>query len=1039
MPSPLLPTQFARSGAASAALAVQFARAFSLPVASSHPSSLRHIGPSEADALAMLKTLGLSSRSELVASTVPKSIQTIDKLGVPEGVTEVKALAELKAMMDKNQVFKSFIGKGYYNTHTPYVILRNIVENPAWYTPYTPYQAEISQGRLEMLLNYQTMCGDLTGFPVASASLLDEATAGAEALMMLWGRGKASTVLVDTNIHPQTLDVIRTRAKGFGWTVKTVAVAEMAANNNADEVFAVVLQYPGSDGVVADMAPVVAQLKAANKGLKVAVATDLLALTKLAPPGEWGADAAFGSSQRFGVPLGFGGPHAAFLCTSEAFKRKMPGRIIGISKDSRGKPALRMAMQAREQHIRREKASSNICTAQALLANVAAAYGVWHGPEGLKTIAGEVQARAQQFAARVAAALGDGAIKHKSFFDTVTVVLPSAAAVSAALKAAEAAKMNLFAAGNGSLEVSVSFDETSEAADVAALAGIIATAAGKSVAATETAAAAGAFAPVASVARKSEFMTHPIFHAHRSETSMLRYLYLLQQKDLSLATAMIPLGSCTMKLNATSEMIPITWPTVNAIHPFVPESQVAGYKELISSLSSWLCSVTGFDACSLQPNSGAQGEYAGLLAIRGYLTAKGEGHRDLCLIPASAHGTNPASAALAGMKIVVVACDADGNIDVADLKAKAEKHKDTLAAIQLTYPSTHGVFEESVREVCDVVHKFGGQVYLDGANMNAQVGLTSPGDIGADVCHLNLHKTFCIPHGGGGPGVGPICVRKHLAAFLPGHVFQADAAQPIAPVVTPNTPTANYLPIPAATPAAAPAKPAAVSAGANALAINNTTAGRAVSASPFGSPSILPIPWMYIRMMGSEGLRASTEMAILNANYMMNKLKDHYPVLFVGKNGRCAHEFILDIRDIKAASGISEEDIAKRLMDFNFHAPTMSFPVPGTLMIEPTESESKYELDRFVDALITIRAEIAAVEAGKVDKENNVLKNAPHTADVCLSDSWSFPYPREQAAYPKEYLRTNKYWPTVGRLDNVFGDRNVVCSCPPIESYNSLE
>jgi glycine dehydrogenase len=1007
-----------------------------LPVGATFPGALRHIGPSEADAAEMLKVIGVASRDELVAKTVPHSIQTIAKLNLPEGVSETAALAELKAIMDENEVFKPFIGKGYHGTHTPYVILRNIVENPAWYTPYTPYQAEISQGRLEMLLNYQTMCCDLTGFPVASASLLDEATAAAEALMMLWGRSKASTVLVDANTHPQTLDVIRTRAKGFGWTV-IVAAAEDMPSTASEDVFAVVLQYPGSDGAVADMAPLVAQLKAKHAGIKVAVATDLLALTTLTPPGEWGADAAFGSSQRLGVPLGFGGPHAAFLCTSEAYKRKMPGRIIGVSKDSRGKPALRMAMQAREQHIRREKASSNICTAQALLANVAAAYGIWHGPAGLTAIAREVNSKAVQFAGLITSALGAGVVKHNSFFDTVTLTLPSTAAVEAALSAAAAHKINFFARGNGSTEVSVSFDETSDASAPAVLAGVFATACGKTAAA---AAATSGFATPASVARSSAFMTHPVFHSHRSETSMLRYLYSLQQKDLSLATAMIPLGSCTMKLNATSEMIPITWPTVNALHPFAPETQTKGYKKLLTSLSSWLCTVTGFDACSLQPNSGAQGEFAGLLAIQAYHAARGQAHRDVCLIPASAHGTNPASAAMAGLRIVVVACDAQGNIDVADLEAKAQKHAAELAAIQLTYPSTHGVFEEGVREVCTIVHRYGGQVYLDGANMNAQVGLTSPGDIGADVCHLNLHKTFCIPHGGGGPGVGPICVRSHLAPFLPGHVFYADAAVPVAPEVAANHPTGSYVKIPDAFPAPAPAKAAATGAGAGALAINVTDApSAAVSAAPYGSASILPIPWMYMRMMGSQGLRAATEMAILNANYMMARLQAHYPVLFVGAQGRCAHEFILDIRDIKAASGISEEDIAKRLMDFNFHAPTMSFPVPGTLMIEPTESESRYELDRFCDALIAIRGEIAEVEAGRADKVNNVLKNAPHTADMCLSDAWSFPYGREQAAYPKEYLRTNKYWPTVGRLDNVFGDRNVVCTCPPIESYSTLE
>lgn len=932
--------------------------------------------------------------------------------------------------MDKNKIFKNFIGKGYYGTNTPLVVLRNLIENPAWYTPYTPYQAEISQGRLEMLLNYQTMCSDLTGLPVSNASLLDEATACSEALMMLWGRTKQTTVLVDTNIFPQTLDVLRTRAIGFGWTIELCSAESMGARTAKGDVFAVLLQYPGADGIVADFRPIVEQVKA-NKA-KVAVASDLLALTTLTPPGEWGADVVFGSSQRFGVPMGYGGPHAAFLSTTESNKRKIPGRIIGVSKDSRGKPALRMAMQAREQHIRREKASSNICTAQALLANTAAAYGVYHGPEGLKNIATAVHDRAVRFAAAITAA-GLGRVEHASFFDTVAVAFPSDEIRDAVVAALVEKEINVYVPYKSS-SIHVSFDETTKEDDLSLLVNTIAAASGK-MAPTVTAPLSSVSTPAypAALKRTSAYMTHPVFNTHRSETAMLRYLYSLQLKDLSLATAMIPLGSCTMKLNATAEMIPITWPKVNKLHPFVPASQAQGYKELLHSLSSMLCTITGFDACSLQPNSGAQGEFTGLHAIMGYLESIGEGHRNVCLIPASAHGTNPASAAMVGLDIVIVACDSHGNIDIADLRAKAEKHKKDLAAIQLTYPSTHGVFEEGVREVCDIVHANGGQVYLDGANMNAQVGLTSPGDIGADVCHLNLHKTFCIPHGGGGPGVGPICVRSHLTDFLPGHVYRVFEEKPENAVVTESVRTANFLEAKPVKKGPAPVRRHPTVAKGEALAPCSKEHG-AVSAAPFGSASILPIPWMYIRMMG-KNLQESTRMAILNANYMMYRLKDHYPVLFSGTNGMCAHEFILDIRPIKAATGISEEDIAKRLMDFAFHAPTMSFPVAGTLMIEPTESEPKHELDRFVDALITIREEIKMVENGTWDKENNVLKNAPHTADMCLSDNWTFPYPRELAAYPKEYLRQNKYWPTVGRLDNVYGDRNVICSCPPIESY----
>jgi len=962
----------------------------------------------------MTQSLNLNSRDELVDKTVPKVIRSIERLGLEEGVSEQQALEELRKIMGKNKVFTSFIGKGYYDTYTPLVILRNMIENPAWYTPYTPYQAEIAQGRLEMLLNYQTMVADITGLPVANASLLDEGTAAAEALMMLWGRGQAKTVLIDSNVFTQTIDVVQTRAKGFGWNVVVLPTAEIEANLENKDVFAIVVQYPGANGELQDFTDLFAKAKAND--VKIAVASDLMALTLLKTPGEMGADACFGSSQRFGVPMGYGGPHAAFLATTEAFKRKMPGRIIGVSKDSRGKPALRLAMQAREQHIRREKASSNICTAQALLANVAAAYGVYHGPDGLKGIANRIHAHAVAFAKAISSS-STVQVVTKNFFDTVAIRFPDnkEAARQAVVKAALAREMNVYVSPYAP-ELHVSFDETTDAKKLQALVDAFAEGLDeklpevKVVETTE-------YLPSGHL-RTSEFMTHPVFNSYRSETEMLRYLYHLQQKDLSLATAMIPLGSCTMKLNSTSEMIPITWPTVNRLHPFIPADQAEGYKQMLQDLASWLCTITGFDACSLQPNSGAQGEYAGLLAIKGYHQAIGQGHRNVCLIPSSAHGTNPASAAMAGLDIVVVKCDDHGNVDIADLEAKASANKDKLAAIQLTYPSTHGVFEEAVREVCNIVHKYGGLVYLDGANMNAQVGLTSPGDIGADVCHLNLHKTFCIPHGGGGPGMGPICVRAHLAPFLPGHVFIGDKSATVGVRPQASALVKDFVP--------STFKPT--------VPVNNKIPG-AVASAPYSSASILPISWMYIRLMGATGLKESTRMAILNANYMMNRLKDHYPVLFTGTNGFCAHEFILDIRPIKAATGITEEDIAKRLMDYNFHAPTMSFPVPGTLMIEPTESESKYELDRFCDAMISIRKEIADVESGKADKKNNVLKNAPHTADMCLSDSWSFPYPREYAAYPLPYLRERKYWPTVGRLDNVYGDRNVVCTCPPIESY----
>jgi glycine dehydrogenase len=876
------------------------------------------------------------------------------------------------------------------------------MENPGWYTQYTPYQAEISQGRLEMLLNYQTMITDITGMHTSNASLLDEATAAAEALFMLWSHNSKRTCLVDSNMHPQSIDLLRTRAAGFGITIKVVDLAasgsktECTYNVNDDDVFAVMLQYPGSNGHVTDFAKFTAACKA--KDIKVAVASDLLALTLLTPPGEWGADVCFGSAQRFGVPMGFGGPHAAFFACTKDFARKMPGRIIGISKDSRGKRALRMAMQTREQHIRREKATSNICTAQALLANMAAAYAIWHGPQGLKSIATKAHGHAQVFAS----ALQQHKIEVSSavFFDTVPVNLKTAANVNKVIAQCEQRGINIRKLSPTS--VSVSFDETSELSHVQDLLSAFVEGADAKTINSVVSSLADKFqlSLPASITRTSTFLTHPVFHKYRSEHEMLRYIYYLMSKDYSLVHGMIPLGSCTMKLNSTSEMIPVTWSEVGNLHPFAPSSQAKGYEKMFKDLQVWLSEITGFDACSLQPNSGAQGEYAGLLAIGRYHASRGDTHRNVCLIPTSAHGTNPASAVMCGMKIVIVKSTDKGEVDVDDLKAKATEHKDNLAALMITYPSTHGVFEDSVIDICNFVHSCGGQVYMDGANMNAQVGLTSPGNIGADVCHLNLHKTFCIPHGGGGPGMGPICVKKHLAPFLPKHaVIHENSGNPFE------------------------------------LDVKNSYF--AVSAAPYGSASILPISWAYIKMLGGKGLTYATQMAILNANYMRKRLESHYPILYTGKQGMCAHEFIIDIRPLKAKTGISEEDIAKRLMDYNFHAPTMSFPVAGTLMIEPTESESRYEMDRLCDAFISIRKEIQDVEDGKVDKNNNALKNAPHTADVCLSDSWNRPYPREQAAYPVPALRQNKLWPTVGRLDNVYGDRNLICVCPPTESYAS--
>ncbi|ANN65322.1 aminomethyl-transferring glycine dehydrogenase [Bordetella bronchialis] len=943
----------------------------------------RHIGPSDADQAAMLRVLGVSSLDELIGQVVPPRIRTNAPLALPPARSEPDVLAELRDIASGNQVYRSYIGQGYYGTHTPNVILRNILENPAWYTAYTPYQPEISQGRLEALLNYQTMVADLTGLDIANASLLDEGTAAAEA-MTLARRGASSrsnVFFVSRHCHPQTIEVVRTRAEGLD--IEIVVGDESAG---LPECFGVLLQYPHSLGAVADYRALAEAAHA--QGAVVACATDLLALALLAPPGTWGADIAVGSAQRFGVPFGFGGPHAGFMACKDAYKRNMPGRLVGVSKDAQGGNALRLALQTREQHIRREKATSNICTAQVLLAVMAGMYAVWHGPAGIRRIA----QRVQRATAILRAALGElGAqVANDSFFDTLLV--RTGGATPAVLAAADAARINLRPVDGE--HVAVSLDETVTDADLAQLAGVFARGLGKPAARLDIDAldkrAAGGIP--ASVARQGEILAHPIFSSVQSETDMLRYLRKLADKDLALDRSMIPLGSCTMKLNATAEMIPITWPEFAHIHPFAPATQTEGYRGLIEKLSAALCEITGYDAISLQPNSGAQGEYAGLLAIRAYHQANGQHQRNVCLIPSSAHGTNPASAQLAGMQVVVVASDGNGNVDVPDLRAKVAQVGDRLAALMITYPSTHGVFEEAVTEICDIVHEAGGQVYMDGANMNAMVGLAKPGKFGSDVSHLNLHKTFCIPHGGGGPGVGPVAVRGHLAPYLPG-VVDASGKLPEGTKVGP------------------------------------------VSAAPFGSAGILPIPYVYIALMGAEGLLRATEVAILNANYIAHRLRDHYPVLYCGRNGRVAHECILDVRPLKDSSGVSAEDIAKRLIDYGFHAPTMSFPVAGTLMVEPTESESLGELDRFIDAMIAIRQEIALIERGERDRDDNVLRNAPHTAAMLMADEWHHDYTRREAAYPLESLKDGKYWPPVARVDNAYGDRNLVCSCLPIEAY----
>ena len=941
----------------------------------------RHIGPSAAEQAKMLETVGYASREALIDAVVPANIRRKEVLPLgmfTEAKSEQAALSQLKAIASKNKVLKSLIGQGYYNTHTPGVILRNIFENPAWYTAYTPYQPEISQGRLEAILNFQTMLTDLTGMDIANASMLDEGTAAAEAMTLIQrvGKSKSNVFYVAEDVLPQTLEVLRTRAEPLGVEIRVSKGTEALEN----DCFGVLLQFPGANGDIRDYKEFADAIHA--KGAMVIVAADLLALTLITPPGEWGADVVVGNSQRFGVPLGFGGPHAGYMATRDAFKRSMPGRLVGVSVDAQGKPAYRLALQTREQHIRREKATSNICTAQVLLAVIASMYAVYHGPQGLRRIAQRVHRYTSTLAAGVKT-IGLS-LANTTFFDTVTVNVADAAAVHAA---AQAKGYNLRQIS--ATQVGVSFDETVTREDVVAVWEILAQ--GKQVPDFDQMEAAAADAFPAKLARTSAYLTHPTFNRYHAEHEMLRYLRSLADKDLALDRSMIPLGSCTMKLNATSEMIPVTWPEFSNIHPFVPEDQTVGYREMIDQLEAMLCAATGYDAVSLQPNAGSQGEYAGLLVIKKYHESRGEGHRNICLIPSSAHGTNPASAAMVGMEVVVVACDERGNVDLDDLRAKAEKHSANLAAIMVTYPSTHGVFEEGIQQLCEIVHSHGGQVYVDGANMNALVGVAAPGKFGGDVSHLNLHKTFCIPHGGGGPGVGPVAVGAHLAKFLP------------------NQRSTGY--------------------------VRSEDGISAVSAAPYGSASILPISWMYIAMMGAGGLREATETAILAANYIARRLAPHYPVLYTGHDGLVAHECIIDLRPLTDATGISNEDVAKRLIDFGFHAPTMSFPVPGTLMIEPTESESLVELDRFVDAMIAIREEIAKVASGEFDAKNNPLKNAPHTIETLVSESWDRPYSRETGAYPVASLRKQKYWAPVGRADNVYGDRNLFCSCVPLSEY----
>jgi glycine dehydrogenase len=951
----------------------------------------RHIGPSALEEAAMLSVLGYASRAALIDAVVPANIRRKDKLDLGEffdPLPETAALAKLKAIASQNKVMKSMIGQGYYGTTTPPVILRNIFENPAWYTAYTPYQPEISQGRLEAILNFQQVIVDLTGMGIANASMLDEGTAAAEAMTLIQRVGKSASKVfyVADDVLPQTLEVVQTRAKPIGVEVRTVAAADienLTQNKLELSCFGVLLQYPGVNGDVRDYRTAVEKLHAA--GAMVIVAADLLALTVLTPPGEWGADVVVGNSQRFGVPLGFGGPHAGYLSTRDEFKRSMAGRLAGVTIDAQGNKAFRLALQTREQHIRREKATSNICTAQVLLAVMASMYAIYHGPQGLEQIA----RRVHRYTGILAAALQAAGFQlaNETYFDTLTVIADQADELH---RIANEHGVNLRRIDAG--HVGLSLDETTTRDEIALLATIFGAAAGKDIALDFDSLdndAQDAFP--AALARSSAYLTHPTFHRYHAEHEMLRYLRSLADKDLALDRTMIPLGSCTMKLNSTSEMIPVTWPEFSNIHPFAPDDQTVGYREMITQLESMLCAVTGYAGVSLQPNAGSQGEYAGLLIIKKYHESRGEGHRNICLIPSSAHGTNPASANMVGMQVVVTACDENGNVDLADLKKKAEQHSANLACVMVTYPSTHGVFEEGIKELCEIVHAHGGQVYVDGANMNALVGVAAPGFFGGDVSHLNLHKTFCIPHGGGGPGVGPVAVGAHLVPFLP------------------NQASTGYS--------------------------RDENGIGAVSAAPYGSASILPISWMYIAMMGADGLTAATETAILNANYIARRLAPHYPVLYTGEGGLVAHECIIDLRPLQDATGISNEDVAKRLMDFGFHAPTMSFPVPGTLMIEPTESEAKVELDRFIEAMITIHAEIVKVERGEYDRMDNPLKGAPHTAEVVTADDWQHTYSREVAAFPVPSLRKKKYWPPVGRADNAYGDRNLFCGCAPVSDY----
>ena len=961
----------------------------------------RHIGPNATETAAMLQIIGMASVDELIEKTVPAAIRLQQPLAIDGPVSEFKYLTDLKAVAAKNKVFKSYIGQGYYDTITPSVLLRNVFENPGWYTQYTPYQAEIAQGRLESLLNYQTMVSDLTGLPIANASLLDEGTAAAEAMTMFFNqKNKADNIthpkfFVDNHIFSQTKDLLLTRSVPVG--IELVHGDYKSAVLD-DTYFGAIVQYPNSNGSVEDYRGFIEKVHTA--GGYVVMATDLLALTLLTPPGELGADVAIGNSQRFGVPMGFGGPHAAFFSTKDEFKRSIPGRLIGVSIDAQGNRALRMALQTREQHIKREKATSNICTAQALLANMAAMYAVYHGAEGLKSIAERVSLLTKALADALPK-IGAGniyKIVNPSFFDTISVQVVDTKAI---VSIGEKHGVNFFT--KDGRHVTISLDETTSIADIELIIKIFSQTVDCPSVAVNVNLEMLTNIP-SEFTRTSPFLTHPVFNTHHSESEMMRYLKSLENKDLSLNTSMISLGSCTMKLNAATQLMPVSWPEFSKIHPFAPATQWQGYQQIITELESWLSSITGFAATSLQPNSGAQGEYAGLLTIRAYHADRNEAHRNIILIPISAHGTNPASAVMAGFKVVVTKCDEAGNIDVADLQARAEQYKDNLAGLMVTYPSTHGVFEESIIDICQLIHDNGGLVYMDGANMNAQVGLTSPGNIGADVCHLNLHKTFAIPHGGGGPGMGPICVNEKLAPYLPGHLYVNRESS----------------------------------------AVNDThdsplTSHGSVSAAPFGSASILLISYAYIKMLGASGVTDATKWAILNANYMKARIDTVYPILYSGKNGTCAHEFIVDLRPFKQSCGVEAEDIAKRLIDYGFHAPTMSFPVPGTIMIEPTESEDKAELDRFCDALLSIYNEIKAIETGAVDKLNNALKNAPHTQHVVCSDEWTRPYSRQAAAFPLAYVKDNKFWPSVARVNNTYGDRNLICTCEPVSSYAEAE